>query len=59
MTPELRAEAEMLAARSCLERADYLYEVAHCRGPDAAEALAREVMRIKLAAQANSANSAS
>jgi hypothetical protein len=42
MTPDqLRTEAEMLAARSCMERADYLYEVAHSRGPEEAEALAR------------------
>lgn len=44
---QLRTEAEMLAARSCLERSDYLFEVAHSRGPEEADALAREVMRIK------------
>lgn len=50
MTPDqLRAEAEMLAARSCMERSDYLFEVAHSptRGPEEADALAREVMRLK------------
>lgn len=48
MTPdELRTEAEMLARRSCQERQDYLYEVEHCRGPEVAEALRREVERIK------------
>jgi F0F1-type ATP synthase delta subunit len=47
MTPEqLRTEAKMLAGRSCLERADYLYEVAHSRGPEVAEALRRLVADI-------------
>ena len=48
MTPDqLRTEAEMLARRSCAERQDYLYEVECCRGPEEAEALRREVERIK------------
>lgn len=50
MTPDqLRTEAEWLAARSCLDRIDYLFEVAHCphRGPEVAEELRREVERIK------------
>lgn len=53
MTPELRQEAEMLARRSCQERQDYLYEVEHCRGPEEAEALRREVERIKAPAKQN------
>ena len=38
---EIDAEAEMLARRCSLERADYLFEVAHCvhRGPAEAEVL--------------------
>lgn len=48
MTPDqLRTEAEMLARRSALERADYLFEVAASRGTEEAEALRREVERIK------------
>lgn len=37
----LQAEAAMLAARTSLERADYLFEVAHNpnRGPDVADLL--------------------
>jgi len=49
MTPDpLQSEAEMLAARSSLERADYLFEVAHIpgRGPEAAERLQRMVLEI-------------
>lgn len=53
MTPELRQEAEMLARRSCAERQDYLYEVERCRGPEEAEALRREVERIKVPAKQN------
>ena len=44
MAPDpLQAEAEMLASRCSLERADYLFEVAHLahRGPAEAEALQR------------------
>lgn len=46
--PDIEAEAKMLAARSALERADYLFEVAHCahRGPDVAEQLQRMVFWI-------------
>lgn len=50
MNPEqLRTEAEMLATRSCMERSDYLFEVAHnpSRGPEEADSLAREVLRLK------------
>lgn len=49
MTPDpLQAEAEMLAARSALERADYLFEVAHIpgRGPGEAERLQRAVSEL-------------
>jgi hypothetical protein len=46
-TEQLRAEAEWLATRSCFDRIDYLFEVEHCRGPEEAEALRREVERIK------------
>lgn len=40
-------EARMLAARSHAEREMYLYEVARTRGPEVADALRREVERIK------------
>ena len=46
MAPDpLQAEAEMLAKRCSLERADYLFEVAHLahRGADVADALQRLV----------------
>jgi len=47
--PDIEAEAQMLAARTCSERRMYLDEVAACyrRGPDVADALRREVERIK------------
>lgn len=46
--PDIEAEAQMLAGRSALERADYLFEVAHCahRGPEVAEQLQRLVFWI-------------
>lgn len=46
--PDIEAEAQMLAGRSALERADYLFEVAHCphRGPDVADQLQRMVFWI-------------
>lgn len=45
MPHDLHAEAEMLSSRCSLERADYLFEVAHLahRGPAEAEALQRLV----------------
>lgn len=36
---QLRTEAEWLARRSCFDRADYLFEVAHSRGPEVADQL--------------------
>lgn len=43
-----QSEVAMLAQRSALERADYLFEVAHCahRGPAVAEELQRLVFEI-------------
>lgn len=40
---DLQHEAAALARRCALDRADYLFEVAHCphRGPDEAEQLRR------------------
>lgn len=52
-TPELLAEADMLARRSSLERVDYLFEVAHAahRGPDVDDDL-RERVAVILAQRA-------
>ena len=53
----LQAEAAMLAVRTSLERADYLFEVAHNpnRGPDVADqlhALVFELLQGRAAAPA-------